>query len=455
MLFFALKNILSRPTRTTLAVLGMSVAILGMVGLFSIASGLDQVVGNTLNRVPGFLAMQRGAPIPLFSTLPRAWTEELDAMPGISVVSPECWSRANVIEGKVVISPPRLLCGSDIVRRIQLKTTIYREDIIQGRYLNENDIGTFHCVLSKQIAEEHKKTVGDFLEINGQKLKIVGIYYTGSLLLDVAIILDEDRFRDMARFDKQTVSCYYIEQDGTVSNEELLKQIQKHFRGRGPDNWKGGMLVAASIPGKNPISWFVKQMDDAIRQKGPEKSSATQKPIAKSEESKPVEPNRNTKKKESESHVSDDPMEVRLATDWVGRFDKFTEDLDIALALLTSLGLFIAVVSIVNTMLMSVTERVSEFGILRANGWSKWDLIRLITFESLLLGVAGGLIGIVLGWGMTHIINAAFPSKIELYASPMLLLFAFSFSAILGSLAGLYPAIWAARLKPIEAIRRN
>lgn len=117
MFSFALKNILSRPTRTALAVVGMTVAILGMVGLFSIAEGLDQVVGNTLNRVPGFVAMQRGAPIPLFSTLPRAWTEELESIPGVRAVSPECWIRANVIDGKMIISPPRLLCGTDIVRR--------------------------------------------------------------------------------------------------------------------------------------------------------------------------------------------------------------------------------------------------------------------------------------------------------------------------------------------------
>ncbi len=454
MFSFALKNILSRPMRTALAVIGMTVAILGMVGLFSIAEGLDQVVGNTLNRVPGFVAMQRGAPIPLFSTLPRAWTEELEAIPGVRAVSPECWIRANVIDGKMIISPPRLLCGSDIVRRNRLNIGIYRDDITEGRYLEERDVGTLNCVISKPIAKEHKKKVGDAIEVNGQQLNIIGIYFTGSILLDVAIIMDANRFRELARFDDQTVSSFYIEQDGSVPDEVLLQRIKDHFRGRGPGNFRGSMLFSGSTSKDNPLTSFIKQVDQALKQK-PGKSDS--KASANTEQKKESErqSNRMAKTEKKEETVADDPMEVRLAADWSGRINKFAEDLDLALGILTSLGLFIAVVSIINTMLMSVTERVGEFGILRANGWSKWDLIRLITFESLLLGVAGGLIGIALGWGMTQVVNASFPAKFELYASPSLLIFAFCFSAVLGVVSGLYPAIWAAQLKPMEAIRRN
>ncbi len=454
MFSFALKNILSRPTRSALAVVGMTVAILGMVGLFSIAEGLDQVVGSTLNRVPGFVAMQRGAPIPLFSTLPRAWTEELEAIPGVRAVSPECWIRANVIDGKMIISPPRLLCGSDIIRRNRLNIGIYREDIVEGRYLEEQDVGTLNCVISKPIAKEHNKKVGDPIEVNGQQLNIVGIYFTGSILLDVAIIMDANRFRELARFDEQTVSSFYIEQDGSVPDDVLLQRIKDHFRGRGPGNFRGSMLFSGSDSKENPLTSFIKQIDQALKQK-PGKSNSKSLGHSKQKKESAKRSSRTPGTSKKEGTVADDPMEVRLAADWSGRINKFAEDLDLALGILTSLGLFIAVVSIINTMLMSVTERVGEFGILRANGWSKWDLIRLITFESLLLGIAGGLIGTVLGWTMTLIVNASFPTKFELYASPNLLVFAFCFSAILGVVSGLYPAIWAAQLKPMEAIRRN
>ncbi|MCA8983267.1 MAG: ABC transporter permease [Planctomycetaceae bacterium] len=450
---FAIQNVLSRPMRTALAVLGMTVAIMGMVSLFSIAEGLTQVIGNTLSRAPGLVAMQRGAPIPLFSTLPKSWLLELESLPGISAVSPECWARANVIEGKVVVSPPRLLCGSDIRRRNQLQTGIYREDIVAGRYLGDADVGTLNCVVSRQIAEEHGKHVGDVLEVNGYELTLVGIYYTGSLLLDVAIILDDSRFREMARFDAETVSSFYIEQDGTASDEELLSRIQDHFRGRGPRSWQAGALLTGGTG--NPLSDIARVLDRAIKELGRPAEGPEQAGRGSRESPPDSKPTAKAGSGKSESSVEDDPMEVRLAADWAGRIDKFAEDLDLALWLLTSLGVFIALVSVINTMLMSVTERIGEFGILRANGWSKLDLMQLIAWESFLLGISGGALGCLLGWSLTIVVNAAYPHRFNLFASPSLLLFALGFSAVLGVVSGLYPALWAARLNPMEAIRRN
>ncbi|HBN78478.1 MAG TPA: ABC transporter permease [Planctomycetaceae bacterium] len=442
---FALQNVLSKPVRTSLAVIGMTVAIMGMVGLFSIAEGLDQAVGNTLDRAPGFVAMQRGAPIPLFSALPKSWVEELESIPGVRAVSPECWARANVIDGQVVVSPPRLLCGSDIIRRDQIETGIYRDDIVQGRYLNQEDLNSFNCVVSLPIAEQYNKKVGDSVEVNGNELTIVGIYQTGSILLDVAIIIDDNTFRKMTRFNEETVSSFYIEKTDDITDDELIDRIQDHFRGRGPSAWQGSMLM--SSPGQNPLSELVKSIDRFFKQGSKPASPPAVQPK--------TNPNESSERKLSETKVADDPMEVRLATDWAGRFEKFAEDLDIALGLLTSLGIIIAVVSVVNTMLMSVSERMSEFGILRANGWSRLDLVKLIAWESFMLGLTGGLLGCFIGWGLTLLVNASFPAKFELYASPQLLISSLLFSCLLGVFSGLYPAIWAARMSPMDAIRRN
>ena len=106
-------------------------------------------------------------------------------------------------------------------------------------------------------------------------------------------------------------------------------------------------------------------------------------------------------------------------------------------------------------MLMSVTERFIEFGILKANGWSSGAVLRLIGFESALLGLVGGLVGGVLGYIATLVINANWPTRIHLYAGPRLLLGSVIFSTVLGMLGGLYPAIRAARMMPMDAIRRG
>ena len=137
------------------------------------------------------------------------------------------------------------------------------------------------------------------------------------------------------------------------------------------------------------------------------------------------------------------------------RFAEMSADLDLILGLLTGLGMLIAVFSILNTMLMSVTERTIEFGILRANGWSQSDIIRLITSESAIIGLAGGVLGVLLGWIGTQVVNAVWSDRAHLYAGPMLLSFSLVFSIIVGMLGGLYPAIRAARMSPMQAIRRG
>src|SRR5690606_14846615 len=111
--------------------------------------------------------------------------------------------------------------------------------------------------------------------------------------------------------------------------------------------------------------------------------------------------------------------------------------------------------SILNTMLMSVTERIVEFGILRANGWSQQNVVQLIVCEAALVGAAGGLLGVLAGWAATHVINAVWPDRIHLYASGLLLGFSLLFAVAVGMLGGFYPALRAARLSPMEAIRRS
>src|SRR5205809_4548217 len=132
---FAWKNLFSRPVRTLLALCGLTVAIAGMVGLFSVAEGIEASVAATFGKVPGLAVMQPGAPIPLFSRLPAAWSAEMAALEGVHVVHPEIWSRANIIEGKPNFNPPRFLFGSDLEQGAKLNYSVYREGLKEGRTL--------------------------------------------------------------------------------------------------------------------------------------------------------------------------------------------------------------------------------------------------------------------------------------------------------------------------------
>jgi putative ABC transport system permease protein len=463
---FAFRNLLSRPARSLLSLLGLTVAITGMVGLFSIASGIDSTVADTFGRFPGLLIMQKGAPIPLFSRVPKAWAKEVESIPGIHVVSAEIWVRVNTINRKNIVSPPRFLFGADIAAHQRLRYSVYEEEIREGRYLNETDSGKAHTVISRQIAEQFEVKVGDSINVNGADFEIIGIYHCGSLLLDMAVIVDQPIVRQMSLFDPATVCSFYAEPTGEIPNEELVERMREMFQDRDLSSWTptsllslGGDSSTASsrgssrtgnepMPTGNPVVDLVRGVDHWI--KTPRTADAgDESPV----DAPPKE--ESVTLAETADGPHDGPLEIRSAADWADRFDEFTSELDISLTVLTGLGLSIAVLSIINTMLMSVTERIIEFGILKANGWSRSDVTRLITCESAILGFGGGVTGALIGWLLTQIVNWKWESQIYLVASPTLLVTSIVFATALGIGGGLYPAIWATRMMPMDAIRRG
>ena len=449
MLKFAIGNLISRPGRSSLSTLGLAVAIAGMVGLFSIAGGIDHLVASTFELIPGLLVQQRGAPVPLFSTLPADWQREIEEIDGVSVVNAEVLVRANVIEGKTIISPPRFVLGMDIENRLRLNNGVYAECMEEGRFLRPEDVGTTNCVVSRQIAEEFGRSVGDMLRVNGYDVTIVGTYYSGSMLIDVSILMDINTVRSVSRYDPDSVSVYYLETTGEEDEAIVAERIERHFADRRLGAWDPATAVSSLLGPEPSLTDLFRNLDtfaktgelDTSRD---DQSQKTDDPATGGDDLASGSP---------DEAVS--PIEVRSPDDWADEFDSFMADLDLFLTLMTGIGVAIAVLSIVNTMLMSVTERRIEFGILRANGWSRGHVLRLVTFESALLGIAGGLIGATLGWIATHVVNWAFPERIHLHAGPGLLLISIAFSALIGAVGGAYPAWLAARLSPMEAIRRG
>ena len=281
--------------------------------------------------------------------------------------------------------------------------------------------------------------MGDQLRVDSYDLTIVGIYRCGSLLLDVAIVADSTAVREIAKFDERLVTSIYFEPDGTISNDELITQIRTMFRGRGVGDWTPGAL--GTLMGGGPV--------DLLNAASKLLPRTTTDPASKE---KP--PSDSVDKKDA-SILQEEAVEIRSASDWGEKIQELSGDLDIFLWLMTGIGVVIALLSILNTMLMSVAERMIEFGVLRANGWSTWDVLRLITWESALLGLFGGASGCAAGWCAVQIVNLLFPTKVHLYASPGLLMFSLGFSTALGILGGVYPAFWAVRMSPMEAIRRG
>jgi len=136
------------------------------------------------------------------------------------------------------------------------------------------------------------------------------------------------------------------------------------------------------------------------------------------------------------------------------RFDDQLKIIDDFIIMITLIALVVGVLGVLNTMMMSVSERTREIGMLRALGWSKGRVVRTIIIESVLLSVFGGAFGLLLGVLGTEALLSAFEDAflVSNYEFATFVKGALV-ALVVGVLAALYPALRAASLKPVEALR--
>ena len=112
--------------------------------------------------------------------------------------------------------------------------------------------------------------------------------------------------------------------------------------------------------------------------------------------------------------------------------------------------------SVINTMIMAVSERTREIGLKKAVGANDPDILAEIVVDAGIVGGLGGLAGLAFGWGTTQVINAVTTHLENLHVlevTPRLAVGAIIFTVLLGMFAGLYPAWRASRLDPVVALR--
>ncbi|MGP0064610.1 MAG: ABC transporter permease [Isosphaeraceae bacterium] len=394
---FAWRNLLTRPLRTTLALVGLSIPILGVLGLFSVSNGLRDLVGETLGGIEGLIVLSDNAPSPVFSNVPPELADQLRKMPKVRAVAPELWGIAPPIEGRGMISDmfkgkqtsifdQPVIAGQEIAGHQNLHSAVFPRalrDHGEGRYLQLSDVGQPNIVISRKIAAEHPdaqgkpKKVGDTLNISGKPFTIIGIYETGSMLLDVVILMDIETARGVLHRPAGSVSCIYVEGEKPEGNDDLASAIEKAHPG----------------------------------------------------------------------------FDARSMNEAQANFSSLMGQVDTFLLMTVSLALIVGIVGIINTMLMSTTERFAEFGVLRTNGWSQGNILALVTMESAYLGLLAGLLGCALAWVGMMVANQFIGGGIHLGMTLSLMSIGIALSVVMGMIGGLYPAWQAARLVPMEAIR--
>lgn len=117
------------------------------------------------------------------------------------------------------------------------------------------------------------------------------------------------------------------------------------------------------------------------------------------------------------------------------------------------LALVVGGLSVVNTMLMAVSERVREIGLKKAVGAHVSHILREYLAESVTIGLLAGVIGVALGWGLTNLLNAGNPQLGLFLLTWRLVILSLIFAIGLGAVAGIIPAMRAARMDPVRALR--
>jgi len=153
---------------------------------------------------------------------------------------------------------------------------------------------------------------------------------------------------------------------------------------------------------------------------------------------------RNHKKKDYEVVV---PLEL------LKRAERTKQIFNIVLGSIAAISLLVGGIGIMNIMLANVTERTREIGIRRALGAKRGDIVQQFVVEAVMLAAAGGLLGVFLGIAIPNGVTwFAGMRTIVTFWSPVV---AFTISALIGIVFGLYPAIRAAEMDPVEALRHE
>ena len=149
------------------------------------------------------------------------------------------------------------------------------------------------------------------------------------------------------------------------------------------------------------------------------------------------------------SFAAPDNFGMETAESILDNFRSITAGLAIAMVVISSVGLMVGGIGVMNIMLVSVTERTREIGVRKAIGARRSDIMWQFLIEAGTLTGLGGVVGLSIGWLATFLLRLLLPSYVPLWAP----IGGFVASVGIGLVFGLWPAWKAARLDPIESLR--
>jgi len=425
---FSIGNAFRRKGIMVLALVGVGLGVALMSTLRSLSDGIDQRVESTFNQLAADIVVTPAdSPFGAFlgggTPLPADYLAKITKLPNVEIVYPQ-----------VVTTIPSSVIGSKLPIGVQLTGIDPKKDpALNGPTINITEGRCFskegEVIVGYQIKEQSRFT-GVIFNL-GQEIKVP--------------IFNEQGFATFP--DTATASAAPSSSRQTNKNATASAV---------PTQTKNGETVV----NLKVVGFF--QTNNALFDRSLYTDLDTARKLAKLGDGKfssirvranSVD-NVNKLGKDIESALKNGEVEVsvNLSKDVLGNVN---DTLNIFRNFLLVVGLIAAVaggISIFIIMLMSVIERQKEFGILKAAGWSNFNILFSVIVESVTIGVLGSLIGLLVGFGATKLIEHYLEEGTAVY-SLNLIFFATGFGILMGVLGGLYPAIRATRVTPMETLK--
>jgi putative ABC transport system permease protein len=396
-----LRNLTRRKLRSFLTISGIVIGIVALTTMGAMANNFNALLDGGVKYYSGYVpvADANSNGVTGGAVLPLAKMSELEAVPGVARVFPSVSVAAKPGELNVIsLGLPDSISSYDPAEH---QYSSFETSLASGRDVNAGTTG--EIVLGSKFAAEFQKKVGATITLpvkpaDAQPDFVQHTYTVVGVLKPTLTAPDTGAFVDLR--DAQQ-----------LFKEQLPAALQANFDAT---QYVGGFDVYGTR-GTN-LDRLADRINAAV-------------PGVKAQK----------------------PTQIVQALQSGGAL--FTE-ITMAAALL---ALVIGGLAVINTMIMSVSERVREIGLKKAIGATTRAVMREFMLESSVMGLAGGLVGFGLGFGVTTLINAVMPPAqgAIFLVTPGLAVLAVGFALALGTVAGIIPAFRASRLDPVTALRAN
>jgi putative ABC transport system permease protein len=407
-LSIAIRSLMANKLRSALTMLGIIIGVGAVITLMSVGQGAQAHITSTFEQMGtnvlyvmstsaeegGMMAIQYGNMTPNLTLDDAQALERIDGVTAVAAVNENIVDLTAGGESKTAI-----IHGASAEY-----LSVYAYSLAEGQFFSDRHLASRSTVivLGSKVAEDlfgDEDPVGQMVKVNGKRFSVIGVLAPkGGAIMGVS--LDDIVVTPITTFQTRLFT------QRTTSGQDAVQQI------------------ALQLNSADATDKVTTEVETILRRR--------------------------------HHLIGDDKNDFAIVSmeQMLGMLQQVTGIFTIVLGAIASISLLVGSIGIMNIMLVSVTERTREIGIRKAVGAKRRDILVQFLLEAAVLSLLGGAVGIIGGWSLSYLISLLNISGITLHTvvSPAIVILAVAVSVFIGLASGIYPAMRAARLNPIDAL---